>query len=142
MLSVGQISARLKDSLGVLAGGSRTAEPRQQTLRGALEWRHELLGRLGEEASGAAWAEGRALKLERAVEYALGEEEFALVTPAQPQVGESPSEAFTPREREVVLLVAKEFTNRRIAERLVVSERTVATPGSKRTSRWARWPAD
>jgi predicted ATPase/DNA-binding SARP family transcriptional activator/DNA-binding CsgD family transcriptional regulator len=44
VLSVEQIAARLKDSLGVLAGGSRTAEPRQRTLRGALEWSFDLLG--------------------------------------------------------------------------------------------------
>jgi DNA-binding SARP family transcriptional activator len=49
VLSVGQIAARLKDSLGVLAEGSRTAEPRQRTLRGALEWSYELLGELERE---------------------------------------------------------------------------------------------
>jgi predicted ATPase len=46
VLSAEQISARLKDSLGVLAVGSRTAEPRQRTLRGALEWSFDLLGEL------------------------------------------------------------------------------------------------
>lgn len=42
-LSVEQISDRLDDSLTLLTGGSRTATPRQQTLRGALDWGHELL---------------------------------------------------------------------------------------------------
>ena len=42
-LSAGQISERLEDSLGLLTGGGRVREPRQQTLRGALDWSHELL---------------------------------------------------------------------------------------------------
>ena len=42
-LSVEQISERLKDSLKLLTGGSRTATPRQRTLRGALDWGYELL---------------------------------------------------------------------------------------------------
>jgi non-specific serine/threonine protein kinase len=42
-LSVEQISGRLKDSLKLLTGGSRTATPRQRTLRGALDWGYELL---------------------------------------------------------------------------------------------------
>ncbi len=42
-LSVEQISERLKDSLKLLTGGGRTATQRQQTLRGTLDWSHELL---------------------------------------------------------------------------------------------------
>ena len=42
MLSLEQISERLQDSLSLLTGG-RTAEPRQQTLRAALDWSYELL---------------------------------------------------------------------------------------------------
>src|SRR5215212_3629927 len=44
VLSVEQISSRLGSSLGLLTGGSRTAEPRQRTLRAAIDWSHELLG--------------------------------------------------------------------------------------------------
>jgi hypothetical protein len=43
MLSVEQISERLGDSLELLTSGSRTATRRQRTLRGALDWSHELL---------------------------------------------------------------------------------------------------
>jgi predicted ATPase/DNA-binding SARP family transcriptional activator/DNA-binding CsgD family transcriptional regulator/Tfp pilus assembly protein PilF len=42
-MSVEQIAERLGDSLGLLTGGSRTAVARQRTLRGALDWSHELL---------------------------------------------------------------------------------------------------
>ena len=42
-LSVGQIAHRLDDSLELLTDGGRTSAPRQRTLRGALDWSHELL---------------------------------------------------------------------------------------------------
>src|SRR5215218_1785463 len=44
VLSVEQISSRLEDSLALLAGGARTAEPRQRTLGAAMDWSHYLLG--------------------------------------------------------------------------------------------------
>lgn len=43
-LSVRQISERLRDPLSLLSSGGRTAEPRQRTLRGTLDWSYELLG--------------------------------------------------------------------------------------------------
>jgi predicted ATPase/DNA-binding CsgD family transcriptional regulator len=42
-LSVEQISERLEGSLELLTHGGRTAVPKQQTLRGALDWSHDLL---------------------------------------------------------------------------------------------------
>jgi predicted ATPase/DNA-binding SARP family transcriptional activator/DNA-binding CsgD family transcriptional regulator len=43
-LAVAEIASRLGDSLGLLTHGGRTAVPRQRTLRGALDWSHDLLG--------------------------------------------------------------------------------------------------
>ena len=43
VLSVEQISSRLEDSFALLTGGSRTALPRQRTLRAAIGWSYELL---------------------------------------------------------------------------------------------------
>ena len=43
VLSVEQVAARLDDRFGLLTGGSRTALPRQQTLRATLDWSHNLL---------------------------------------------------------------------------------------------------
>jgi predicted ATPase len=40
---VGQISARLSDSLKLLTGGSGAASPRHQTLTRTLDWSHGLL---------------------------------------------------------------------------------------------------
>ena len=43
VLSVDQLAERLADRFGLLTGGSRAALPRQQTLRAALDWSHDLL---------------------------------------------------------------------------------------------------
>ncbi len=42
-LSVEQIAARLDDRFRLLTGGSRTALPRQQTLRTSIDWSYDLL---------------------------------------------------------------------------------------------------
>jgi predicted ATPase/DNA-binding CsgD family transcriptional regulator len=42
-LAVEQVAERLEDSLGLLSSGSRTTEPRQQTLRATLDWSYEPL---------------------------------------------------------------------------------------------------
>jgi predicted ATPase/DNA-binding SARP family transcriptional activator len=42
-LSVQQIAARLDDRFRLLTGGSRTAMPRQQTLRALIDWSYDLL---------------------------------------------------------------------------------------------------
>jgi non-specific serine/threonine protein kinase len=42
-LSVEQIVARLADAYRLLTGGSRSALPRQQTLRAAMDWSYDLL---------------------------------------------------------------------------------------------------
>jgi len=43
ILSVEQIATRLDDSYRLLAGGSRTAFPRQQTLHATIDWSYNLL---------------------------------------------------------------------------------------------------
>ena len=42
-LTADQIAARLDKRFGLLTSGSRTAPPRQQTLRGAIDWSYDLL---------------------------------------------------------------------------------------------------
>jgi predicted ATPase/DNA-binding SARP family transcriptional activator len=42
-LSVGQVASRLGDCFHLLTGGSRTALPRQQTLRALIAWSYDLL---------------------------------------------------------------------------------------------------
>lgn len=43
VLNVEEIAARLDDRFRLLVSGSRAAPPRQQTLRGAIEWSYDLL---------------------------------------------------------------------------------------------------
>jgi predicted ATPase/DNA-binding SARP family transcriptional activator len=43
VLSVEQIASRLNDRFRLLTGGSRTALPRHQTLRAAIDWSYDLL---------------------------------------------------------------------------------------------------
>jgi predicted ATPase/DNA-binding SARP family transcriptional activator len=42
-LPVGELADRLRDRFAVLTAGPRTADPRQQTLRAAIDWSHRLL---------------------------------------------------------------------------------------------------
>lgn len=80
---------------------------------------------LGDAPLGRAWAEGKVMAQDRAVEYALeGSERTPSTT-----LPDGPLGVLTPlltrRELEVARLVARKLTNRRIAEELVLSERTV-----------------
>jgi predicted ATPase/class 3 adenylate cyclase len=45
-MSLGQVAARLDDRFRLLTGGSRTAVPRQQTLRAMVDWSYGLLNGL------------------------------------------------------------------------------------------------
>jgi non-specific serine/threonine protein kinase len=45
MMTVGEIAKHLDDRFDLLTAGSRTALPRHQTLRGAIDWSYDLLSR-------------------------------------------------------------------------------------------------
>jgi non-specific serine/threonine protein kinase len=65
------------------------------------------------------WEEGSAMTVDRLVEYARERD----IVPSQPH---RPSvDALSQRERQVITLLARGFTNRQIAEELIISGRTV-----------------
>ncbi len=80
---------------------------------------------LDEAAFTGAWVEGRAMTLDQAIESALAEQVQALqpIAPAQPH---DPN-ALTPREIEVLRLAQAGMSDAKIAEKLVISPRTVNT---------------
>ena len=93
-------------------------------------WREPYLAasraRLDEGTWRAAWAQGRAMSMEQAIEYALSEEKP--LTPSSPESEQSSSDeppSLTRREKEVAVLVGRGMTNRQIASQLVLSEHTV-----------------
>jgi non-specific serine/threonine protein kinase len=89
--------------------------------------------RLDQGAWEKSFAEGQAMGLEGAVEYALSEEEPD--TSTSPVSTVPPTEQTTPnltqREREVALLLARGLTNRQIARELSISERTAGNHVAK-----------
>ena len=102
-----------------------------------VAWREPYLrtarSQLGEGAWGEVLAQGRAMTLEEAIEYALSEKEPSATTPSSATGQPSPSSSplpehpagLTSREVEVLGLVATGMTNAQVAQRLFLSPRTV-----------------
>ncbi len=108
----------LLEALGVPTDGNDRAE---------YEWAvADARGQLGDDAFAAAVAEGRAMPLEEASEYALSvEADQPEATIAQEHLTSAePMGNLTPRELEIVLLVARGLTNRQVSTELSISERT------------------
>jgi predicted ATPase/DNA-binding SARP family transcriptional activator/DNA-binding CsgD family transcriptional regulator len=72
-LAVDQVAQRLDDSLKLLTGGARTAEPRQRTLRATLDWSFELLGEAERALFGRLSVFAGGWTLEAAEEVCWGE---------------------------------------------------------------------
>ncbi|MFE3001599.1 protein kinase [Nocardia sp. NPDC059246] len=101
--------------LGHAIGSSSIVYPQFLTYHQQCERRiRDLLGRRYD----SAYREGGAMSFEAAVDFALGEQHQAVAA------AEGVSAGLTKREREVADLVAEGLTNKAIAARLVISQRT------------------
>jgi non-specific serine/threonine protein kinase len=88
--------------------------------------------RLNDEAAWeVARAEGRAMTIEQAIDYALGAEDVSPPSPAQQEgasaAPKAPPAGLSGREAEVLKLVAAGLTNAQVAQRLFLSPRTVGS---------------
>jgi predicted ATPase/DNA-binding CsgD family transcriptional regulator len=113
------------------AASIRDAIGERQTPMGQAmvnEWLVPLQQLLGQDAIQSAWEAGRAMSIEHALELALAATETPPTQPDQPpDDSRQRGTELSPREREVAALLADGLTNRQIAERLVVTQRTVAS---------------
>ena len=132
-------ACQLRESLGHAAGiGPRIEQ--------VLEFARD---QLGASAAAAVFAEGREMTVEAAARYALGSSQRGTAVPG-PRVGGEPAWAdparlaaaagsrheagashrspspLTPREHEIVLLIAQGLSNKQIADELVISPATAA----------------
>ena len=74
----------------------------------------------------AAWAQGRAMSMEQAIDYALSHRKYLTsLSPESMQPSSEEPPTLTPREEEVALLLAHGLSNRKIARELVLSRHTV-----------------
>jgi DNA-binding CsgD family transcriptional regulator len=84
---------------------------------------HQATAKLGEDRFNQFFDEGAHLDREGAVRLALGEK----AAPATSQTIDKPTDPLGKREREVAQLIADGLSNKEIATRLFLSERTVET---------------
>jgi non-specific serine/threonine protein kinase len=107
-------------ALRLAAAANRMARSRSLSAdawlsRRVEESEHRSRGRLGAPKGEEAWNQGWAMTVEQAIDYALSDTE--------PQ-GVSDSGLLSRRQQDVVKLVAQGMTNRQIAERLFIAERS------------------
>ncbi|MDP8923451.1 MAG: LuxR C-terminal-related transcriptional regulator [Chloroflexota bacterium] len=124
---IASASGRADRAARLYGAGEALREASGTVLLGERQMRRErrlaaLRAALGEPRFAAAWGEGRALSQEEAIADALADEAPPVpVAAAVPRRQRQPPDALTRREREVARLVGRGYTDRQIAEALVIS---------------------
>ncbi len=119
-MCLGGAASALRDAIGApLAPAHRPLVER---------WLGGSRAALTSRAGAAAWQAGREMSLQQAIEFAQAP--WATTASDGRASDEAPPvprrDPLTPREREVAALIAQGFSNRQIAQRLVITDRTVA----------------
>jgi predicted ATPase/DNA-binding CsgD family transcriptional regulator len=135
-LAAAEADSRSAIQLATAVASLRDAYGMRQSPMGQAmldKWLVPLRQALGEDAYQSAWDAGRAMSFDQAVELALAatepQPETQSPTDLPDQAPYAPKQRVTelsPREQQVASLLAEGLTNRQIAERMVVTERTVA----------------
>jgi DNA-binding NarL/FixJ family response regulator len=113
----------------LLGAAERVRRETSQTLIELFRTRHQksqsaAVRGLGVKAFEAAFARGRAMTISEAVTFAV---ENRQPPEPEPVAGTGPHTGLTRRELEIARLVADDLTNKQIAARLFLSQRTVDT---------------
>jgi DNA-binding NarL/FixJ family response regulator len=109
---------------------TRSATPTSRDTH-SKSWRTDIFSPTEAAAYAAAWAAGQALTLEQAIAQALrvapaAQPAARAIAPITQPVSATPDRlgTLTPRERQVLALLAQGASNRAIADTLVIAERT------------------
>ena len=113
----------------LLGSAQRVRDSSSLTLIELYRQQHErsvslIIGGIGRKGFDTAYARGRAMTVDEGVAFAVADK--PAIKPAPP-VKSAPDTALTPRQLEIARLIADDLTNRQIADRLFLSERTVET---------------
>ena len=113
----------------LLGSAQRVRDSSSLTLIELYRQQHErsvslIIGGIGRKGFDAAYARGRAMTVDEGVAFAVEDKPAPKL---MPPVKSAPDSALTPRQLEIARLIADDLTNRQIADRLFLSERTVET---------------